>query len=99
MGDILDEAGHKVAKIGQDGIVKNVTGIKMGTVKDNGDVLNKVGQKIGSYDGSGNVYEAGRKIGSVHSDGKVFDYELDCIGSVKGDHIISGGAALLLLVR
>ena len=99
MGDILDASGHKIATIGQDWIVYNTMMVNLGHVQDNGDVYDNMGTKIGGYDGKGYVYEAGKHIGTVHSDGKVYDYENDLIGSVIGNHIQSGGAALLLLVR
>ena len=99
MSNILDSAGHKLATIGQDGIVYNVLGVKLGRVLDNGDVHNNSGVKIGSYRGDGYVFEAGNHIGTIHSDGRIYDYETDYIGKVAGDHMQSGGAALLLLVR
>ncbi len=99
MGDIFDEANHKLGKVGQDGYVFNATGNKIGRILDNGDVQNAKWIKIGSYDGSGRVFEGTRHIGDVHGDGKVYDYEKDMIGLIKGDHIMGGGAALLLLFR
>lgn len=99
MGDIYDESGHKMATIGQDGIVYNLTRVKLGRVDENGDVFDIANRKIGSFEGNGYVYEGTRHIGTVYGDGRVCDYELDIIGNIKGDHIQSGGAALLLLVR
>lgn len=99
MGDILNEAKQKLGTIDQNGYVWNVRHEKIGRVLDNGDVQNIKAMKIGSYEGNGYVFESGRKIGSVKSDGKVYDHEMDLIGFTKGDHMIGAGAALLLLFR
>lgn len=99
MGDILDEAGHKLGSLGQDGYVYTLDRRKIGRVLDNGDVQDTAFHKIGSYDGSGRVFEQTRQIGTVKGDGKVYDHENDMVGKVQGDHMIGGGAALLLLFR
>lgn len=99
MGDIYDASGHKMAKIGQDGIVYNTAGVRLGKVLDNGEVHNSNGIKIGRYDGNGYVYEGVNRIGALRENGKVYDYDDHYVGKVIGDHEESGGAALLLLVR
>ena len=99
MSDILDASGHKMATIGQDGVVYNLAHVRLGHVDDIGNVYDDKAVKVGNYDGSGFVYEAGRHIGTIHSDGTVYNYENHCVGKVMGDHLESGGAALLLLVR
>ncbi len=99
MGNILDISGHKMATIREDGKVRNTAGVIMGHVSDSGEVYNNMAEKVGSFRANGYVYKAGSHIGTVHSDGRVYDYENRCVGKVVGDHIESGGAALLLLVR
>ena len=99
MGDILDISGHKMATIGEDGKIHNVSGIVLGHVAANGDVYNNMGYKVGHFAADGYVYKGVSHIGTVHSDGRVYDYNNSYIGKVVGEHIESGGAALLLLIR
>ena len=99
MGDILNASNHKMATIGEDGKVRNTGGIVIGRVADDARAYNNTGVAVGYYDSNGYVYKGGSHIGTVRSDGKVYDYEDHYIGKVVGDHIESGGAALLLLVR
>lgn len=98
MGRILDSENETMATIGQDGYVMNTQDVRIGKVRDNGEVVAKSGRKVGSYDGEGNVYEGGRKIGEVRKDGRVYAGDR-YMGKTVGDHIMGGGAALLLLVR
>lgn len=98
MSDIQDASGHKMATIGEDGKVRNSMNVVIGYVTDDHHVHSATGQEVGSFDASGLVYKAGSHIGTVKDDGRVYDYENRCIGRVAGDHIESGGAALLLLV-
>src|SRR5258706_897788 len=99
MADILNLSGEKLVTMGEDNKVRNGMGVIIGSVLNDGDVYNNMGRKVGNVDGKGYVYEAGSHIGTVHGDGRVFDYENHCVGKVVGGHIESGGAALLLLVR
>jgi hypothetical protein len=55
--------------------------------------------KVGHYDSAGFIYEGTRHIATIKADGRVYDYEDHYIGKVAGDHIESGCAALILLVR
>jgi len=100
MSNILDSSGHKLATIDDDGIVKNIKSIKVGKVLFNGDVHDNSGRKIGYFEENGYIYdEEARHIGIVHADGRIYDYEAHYIGKVVGEHIESGAAALLLLIR
>lgn len=100
MSNILDASGNKIATIGEDGKVRNTGGIVIGHVAgSSGEVYNNMAEKVGSFRANGYVYKAGSHIGTVHSDGRVYDWQNHCVGKVVGDHIESGGAALLLLVR
>ncbi len=99
MSDILDISGQKMATIGEDGRVRNTANVIIGYVSSDSEVHNASGSVVGNFGANGYVYKAGSHIGTVHGDGQVFDYENRCIGKVVGDHIESGGAALLLLVR
>ncbi len=98
MGDIFDAAGHKLATIGEDGRVRNTAGVLLGSVANNNEVYNSKASVVGNFAGNGYVYKGGSHIGTVHGDGQVFDFENRCVGKVVGDHMESGGAALLLLV-
>ena len=99
MSDILDASDHKIATIGEDGIVRNLSGANIGHVLANGQVYNNQNNKVGYYKPNGYVYKGTSHIGTIHSDGRVYDYENHYLGKVAGDHEESGGAALLLLVR
>jgi hypothetical protein len=98
MADILDVAGHKLATIGEDGRVRNLENVIIGSVDDTGQVYNNMATVVGNFGANGYVYKAGSHFGTVHGDGRVYDYENRWIGKVVGDHIESGGAALLLLI-
>ncbi len=99
MSNILDASGHKIATIGEDGKVRNAGGVVLGHVSNDDHVFNTVGIKIGYVDSKGYVYRGGSHVGTVHGDGRVYDYEEHYLGKIIGDHIESGGAALLLLIR
>ncbi len=98
MGDILNMSGQKMAVIGEDGKVRNISGAILGYVSQNSQVHNERGDMVGSFGTNGYVYKGGTRIGTIHNDGRVFDAENRCVGKVVGDHMESGGAALLLLV-
>lgn len=99
MSDILDAAGHKLATIGEDGHVRNMMGAVIGRVDESGKVYNGMETQVGSFRSDGGIYKVGTQVGAVHPDGRVFDWQNHYIGKIVGDHIESGGAALLLLVR
>ena len=99
MSDILDVSGHKIATIGENGKVHNTANVVMGHVAADGQVYNNVNALVGNFGAQGFVYKQGNHIGTVHPDGGVYDYENHLVGKVVGDHIESGGAALLLLIR
>ncbi len=98
MADIQDASGQKLGSIGEDNKVRNLEGAVIGSVSSDGQVYS-IGQEIGHVDGRGYVYEGATHVGTVHPDGRVFDAENHPVGKIVGDHIESGGAALLLLVR
>ncbi len=99
MSKILNSAGKKEASIGEDGVVRSASGVKIGRVLMSRDVLNNSGEKVGHFAANGYVYNYDdNHIGTVHSDGRIYDYDNHYMGKVVGEHIESGGAALLLLV-
>ncbi|OGZ66664.1 MAG: hypothetical protein A3C50_02140 [Candidatus Staskawiczbacteria bacterium RIFCSPHIGHO2_02_FULL_43_16] len=98
MSDILDIDGYKIGSISEDGKVHNKKGYAIGRVSIDGNVFNASGGKVGTFKPDGHVYKMGEYVGDVKTDGKVYDNDEDYVGRVKGEHIISGGAALLLLI-
>jgi len=98
MSDILNALNQKIGVMGEDNKVRNAQNVVIGSVLNNGDVWN-LERKIGNVDGRGYVYEGGTHIGTVTNDGMVRDYNNHPVGKVKGSHLQSGGAALLLLLR
>ena len=99
MSNILNSLGNKVATIGEDGMVHNLAGVKIGHISEDSHAYNNSGIRVGYFDSKGYVYKGTNHIGTIHSDGKIYDYNNHYLGKVVGDHIESGGAALLLLVR
>ena len=99
MRDILDIAGHKVATIGEDGKIHSTSGVELGHMGAESHILNKEGVAVGYFDASGHVYRDTSYMGSIYLDGNVYDQGNNHVGKVVGDHMESGGAALLLLIR
>jgi hypothetical protein len=100
MGDIFDAAGHKLATLGEDKKVRNLHTVIIGHIEQENHLYNNMERLAGRFDNQGYVYDARNMVmGKVHADGKVYDQRNIYVGKVVGDHIESGGAALLLLVR
>ena len=100
MSNIIDEKGHKVATIGEDMVVHNLAGDNIGHVTDTNEVFNRENSKVGHFQESdGYVFNYNNDhIGTIRA-GKAWDLQDHWVGGVQGDHVYSGGAALLLLVR
>ncbi len=100
MGDILDASGHKLATLGEDKKVRDLHSVVIGHVEQENHLYDNMEKSAGRFDNQGYVYDAmNNMMGKVHADGKVYDQRNIYVGKVVGDHIESGGAALLLLVR
>lgn len=99
MNKILDADGSTLATIDDSGKVKGKNGLPLGRVASTGEVYNKAGQKVGYFLESGYIYTGDRKVGTVHSDGRVTDSQGSRVGRVTGGHVMLAGAALILLVR
>lgn len=98
MSDILNASGKKVAKLGDDMKVRNTKGEVIGYIDSDNHVFQRDGDKAGRFDFKGHIYKAERIIGKVRPDGTVYDEENHLAGKVKGDNVMSAGAALMLLI-
>jgi hypothetical protein len=98
MGDILNASGSKVASIksSDSGLIVAGGGKVFGRV--HGSEVWDMSRKVGHFDSSGRVYQGPTPVGIVDGHGQVRDNSNSYRGSVKGDNIIAGGAALLLII-
>lgn len=99
MTKIKNKLGNKtLATIGDDMVVHS--GItNLGCVEKDGGVFNYAGNKVGYLqEYNGYIYKGSTHIGTVSKDGHVTDYQGHPVGYAEGDHVMLGGAALLLLV-
>ncbi len=100
MTTLKDAAGHVIATISKDLVVSDTKGKKLGQVFLNGDVWNREG-KVGTFsENNGYVYKGSQYIGTIDSIARtVKDYEMTIVGRIEGEHVMLGGAALILLAR
>ena len=99
MSNIFNSAGHKMAVIGDDKRIRNLTGTVLGYITDDDDIHDSSGSKVGYFEANGYVFEGTERVGIVRGDGRTYDEENHYVGKTVGDHIQAGGAALLLLIR
>ncbi len=100
MGYIYNTANQKVARIDDQGdVFSAVTGKHLGKVHSGGEVFDTNALKEGHIDSQGKIFDLKKQVGSVHSDGGIYDIEGHHLGRTEAPHVEFGAAAFLILVR
>ena len=101
MADIFSTSGRKLATMDESGefeVCASGSGSLLGRISEASYVYNAHGETVGSVGSNGYIYKGSSHIGTVQSDGDVYDSKNTRVGKVTGGHIEAAGAALLLLV-